>query len=197
MSRILIRPHWIVLAGLLSASAAWAADTPIGALTADGEVTMSSQSSTFTLQDQEYAYFSGDQVSTTEDATAVVRLSDGLEVSFVGSSAGHITSDGDAYTIELETGHIVVDADEGVDYRITHDGEAVARDQALDADDGPFVASVASAGDVQFYMPAQLDQGGAGAGAGLTGLQIGAILAIIAGGVFVVTDDDDDDGPSS
>lgn len=194
MTTILIRSRWIVLAGLLSASAAWAADTPMGALTAEGEVALTSQSSTFTLQDQEYAYFSGDQVATTEDATAVVRLTDGLEVSFVGSSTGHITSDGDAYTIELETGHIVVDAREGVDYRITHDGEPVARDQALDADDGPFVASVASAGDVQFYMPAQLDDDDRGAGAGLSGPQLAAILAIIGGTVYVIADDD---GPSS
>lgn len=197
MSRILTKSCWIALAGLLAGSAAWAADSPIGALTAEGKVTLTGQSASFTLQDQEYAYFSGDRISTDPDATARVRLSDGLDVTFIGSSGGRIASDGEAYTIELAKGHIVVDARDGVDYRITHDGQPVSRDQALDAEGGPFVASVAEPGSVQFYMPAQLDDDDGNGGPPLSGGQIATILTVLGGGVYFATEDDDDDGPSS
>lgn len=193
MRSILSKSCWIALAGLLSASVAWAAGSPIGALTADGEVSITNPSSTFTLKDQEYAYFSGDRVSTTGEATAAVRLSDGLNVTFVGTSAGRITTDGEAYTIALDEGHIVVDAADGVDYQITHDDEIVSSDNPLGAEDGPFVATVADSGDVQFYMPAQLD----GGGTGLTGGQIALIVGVLGGAAYFISEDDDDDEPSS
>ncbi len=197
MYKIRTKTCCFALAALMAASVAWAAGSPIGALTADGRVDITGQSSTFTLQDQEYAYFSGDRISTGEDATAAVRLTDGLAVTFIGASSGRITRDADTYSIDLEQGHIVVDAEESIDYRITHNGNPVPGGQSLDASNEPFVVSVPEQGDARFYMPAQLDNQDSDDDTGLTPLQIGALLAIIGGGTYYFLDDDDDEGPSS
>lgn len=186
----------IALAALMAASVTWAAGDPIGALTADGRVDVTGQSSTFTLQDQEYAYFSGDRITTDQDATAVVRLSGGLNVTFIGASSGRVARDADTYNIDLEAGHIVVDAGDGIGYRITHNGDPVPGGQSLEASDEPFVVSVSEAGDARFYMPAQLDDG-ASEDTGLTRLQIASLLAIIGGATYYILDDDDDEDPSS
>lgn len=200
MSRILSKSCWIMLAGFLTATPAWAADSPIGALTADGKVSVTGQTSTFTLQDQEYAYFSGDAISTADDAKAVVSLSDGLDVTFVPSSEGRVINNDGTYTIELDQGHIVVDAEEGVDYQITHQGETVSADQPLKAGDGPFVASASESGDVQFYMPAQLDEDetrGSLAAQGWSAGQIAAAIAVLAAGGYFIVNEIDDEGSSS
>lgn len=200
MSRILSKSCWIILAALLTAFPTWAADSPIGALTAEGKVSVTGQTSTFTLQDQEYAYFSGDAISTADDAKAVVSLSDGLDVTFVPSSEGRVINDDGTYTIELDQGHIVVDAEEGVDYQITHQGETVSADQPLKAGDGPFVASASESGDVQFYMPAQLDEDetrGSLAAQGWSAGQIAAAIAVLAAGGYFIVNEIDDEGSSS
>jgi len=205
MSRILSKSCWIMLAGLITATPAWAADSPIGALTADGKVSVTGQTSTFTLQDQQYAYFSGDAISTADDAKAVVSLSDGLDVTFVPSSEGRIINDDGTYTIELDQGHIVVDAAQGVDYQITHEGKPVSADQPLEAAGEPFVASVSESGDVQFYMPAQLDDDDRGslsrmkgsmAEAGLSPETILIIAGIIGGAILIDNANDDEDSSS-
>jgi hypothetical protein len=190
----------IALAAVMAASVAWAAGDPIGALTADGRVDITGQSSTFTLQDQEYAYFSGDQISTGEDATAVVRLSDGLNVTFIGASSGRVTRDADTYHVDVVKGHIVMDAREGIDYLVTHNGDPIPGGESLDASDEPFVVSVPESGDARFYMPAQLDDDDGAAGGitgGLTSYQIAALLAIIGGAAYYIVDEDDEEGPSS
>lgn len=187
-----------VLAALMT-TVAWAADSPIGNLKAGGEVAIDAPNASFTLRNQEYAYFSGDGIQTARDAQAAVTLNDGLKVTFVASSKGHVSRQDGVYNIELEQGHILVDAESGVDYRISSNGEPVSPDQALDANEGPFVVSVAEAGDVQFYMPAQLDDDAEAAGwlrgslerAGVSAAKIAAIVAAITGAVIVVSDDDD------
>jgi len=203
MNKSLSRIRWIALAGLMTTVAAWAADSPIGSLAAQGKVSITGQASSFTLTDQEYAYFSGDKVSTDADARAMIRLSDGLDVALIGSTTGRITSRDGAYTIDIESGHALIKAAEGVDYQIVHNGNIVPRASRLDAADGPYVASVSNSGEVEFYMPAQLDSGAAAgslANAGLTATQIAAIVAAaVAGGYYIEKEviDDDDEGPSS
>lgn len=192
-----------IAAVLLTVTAVWADTSPIGTLKAQGKVAIQAPSSTLTLVDQEYAYFSDDGVRTDQGAQAEVGLNEGLKVTFVGAAEGSIARNDGVYSIDIRQGHIVVDAEPAVDYRIFHDGKAVSPDQALNASDEPFVVSVAEAGDVQFYMPAQLDDDDRAAGGlrgslartGISAGQIAAIIAAVAGTVYIVTHDDDE--PSS
>lgn len=187
-----------MLAALLTTTAAWADTSPIGTLKAQGKVTIEAPSSTFTLTDQEYAYFSGDAITTSPGAQAEVTLNDGLTITFIGDAAGSVSRNDGVYDIEIRQGPILVDAATGVGYRISHNGAPVSPDQALEPSNKPFVVSVAEAGEVQFYMPAQLDDEDEAAGglldSGLSATQIAAIIAAITGAVIIVSDDD---GPSS
>lgn len=188
---------------------ALAAQSPIGTLEVQGRATIHTPLSTFTLQDQEYAYFSGDRVETSKKAEAMVRLSDGLNITFVGTAKGAVSRRDDTYKIDLEQGHILVKAEKGVHYRIFHNGKPVSPDRTLAAADTPFVVSVADNGDVQFYMPAQLDQQNgqhkkAAAGlkgslrrAGVSAEEAAAILGALVTGGFTYITIRDDEGPSS
>ncbi len=207
MARAVRKSMWLVLLATLTGSA-WAAQSPIGMLKVQGSATITTPVSTFTLKNQEYAYFSGDQIKTSKGAEAVVSLSDGLNVTFVGQAQGGVSQQKGTYNIELQQGYILVKADKGINYQILHNGKPVSPDQALSASDAPFVVSVASTGEVQFYMPAQLDQGQESkkkkAAAGLKGSlqragvspgQIAAILgALVGAGTLILTSDK---GPSS
>lgn len=174
-----------------------AAETPIDAFTAHGQVKGGAPESRITLQYRVYAYFSNDSIHTGESAQANVLLNNGLRVTFTGSSKGQISVEEGTCEITLQQGHIVIDDEPCVDYRLSHKGKPIRSEKILNADDRPYVASVAGDGDVQFYMLAQLDdEEEAAAGlkdslerAGLTPARIAAIIAAI-GIAYEITDDD-------
>lgn len=198
MKNFLTQSTAFLLAAMLSATA-WAADEPIGALTVNGKATIAAGDSEFTLTDQEYAYFSGDVIDTAEDSQSVITTNDGLRVAFGQSSSAKITREDGVYTIDLVAGTMAVGAQEDTEYRLTRNGETVSGSEQYVAGDEPYVASVTpDENDVQFYMPAQLGEGG-GSLAGMSGAQIAGIIgAVVLGGVAIneVTQDDDE-GPSS
>ncbi|MDZ7841327.1 MAG: hypothetical protein U5R46_10995 [Gammaproteobacteria bacterium] len=198
INRILSKYAWLVLVLFLSPVAAFAeTQTPIGALTAEGRVTVATPDSRVTLQDQAYAYFANDSIHTGEGARAAVQLNNGLRVTFTGGATGQISVGEGAYVVALQQGDIVIDAEPGVDHRLTHDGKPVSAEQILNADGRPYVASVAEDGNVQFCMPAQLDDEDEAA-AGLknslerAGLSPGQIAAIIAAlwATYEIVDDE-------
>lgn len=197
MKQPLIRCGTFMLAAMLVATTAWAEESPIGTLKAQGSITIEAPNSSFTLEDQEYAYFSGDGILTGEGARAVVGLNEGLNVTFVGSTQGNVAQKNGVYHIELQQGHILVDAEPGVDYQIMSNGAPVAPDQSHQAGEGPFLVSVAESGAVRFYMPAQLDGPGVAAlleSAGLAAAEIAAVIGAAASGVVILNDDK---GPAS
>jgi len=202
MRQLLAATASLALTSFVSVTA-WAADSPIGALTAQGTVTIEAPASSFRLTDQEYAYFSSDRIQTGDDANAVLRLNDGLTVTLVGDTEASISRENGHYEIAIDRGHMLVDAEPGIEYGISHQGEPFSPDQKLTARDKPFIVAVANPGDVQFYMPAQLDEGAdeeelaawLTSNTGLTLGEIAAIIAAITGSVYVVTQDDA--GPSS
>jgi len=193
-AKVLRASAFLVLSILVSsiawAGSAWAGDQPIGTLTVKGQASITAGDSSFTLHDQEYAYFSGDRVETTDSAKALIATSQGLTVALDGSSVARLMRQNDVYTIDLQQGSMAVEAQPGVDYRLTRNGEAIAKGDRFVAGAEPYVATVTGNDDVELYMPAQLDAETERhsllwlLGAGATAI-----------GTFIVLDDDD--GPSS
>jgi len=194
MKNVFTKGASFLLVAVLSAAAS-AADAPIGALTVTGKAVISAGDATFTLTDQEYAYFSGDVIETAKDSQSVITTNDGLQVAFSQSSVASITQEGGVYTIDLTQGSMAVDGRQGSEYRLTRNGEPVAGADQYVAGDKPYVAAVAPGeNEVRFYMPAQMagdtkeDERGR--------LWIWVVTA--AGGAWVLASTlDDDDDPSS
>jgi hypothetical protein len=179
-----------IVAAVVSATA-WAGDSPIGALVVKGKATITAQDTSFTLEDQEYAYFSGDRVGTDPSSRAAVTTSDGLKLAFDQSTVASITRTDGVYTIDLEQGAMAVDAREGVEYELTKQGEAVPGGDKYTAGDQPYVVSVTEGDNAQFYMPAQLDQ--ESERRGILWWLLGGAAAVT--GTYYITKDDN--GPSS
>lgn len=210
-TRRLSKMRWFVLVAAAITTTAWCAQaqTPIGMLKVKGQATVHTPLTSFNLQDQDYAYFSGDRIETAKGAEAAVRLSDGLDITFLGEAKGAVSKQNDVYDIELAQGHILVQAAKGVHYRITHNGKPVSPGRKLSASDAPFLASVADNGDVQFYMPAQLDQQPNEKHkkhnaltkflkqTGVSSEEAAAIFGALATGGFTYITVRDDEGPSS
>lgn len=159
MKNALAKSAVIVISGLVAA-VAWAAEGPIGSLTIKGKATITAQESTFTLQDQEYAYFSNDRIETNDSSQALVVMTSGLKVALDASSAARILEKEGTYTIDLQQGSMAVDAPEGSDYRLAQNGEAISGSEKFAAKGEPYVVSVSDTDEARVYVPAQMEEEG-------------------------------------
>lgn len=123
MQRYLVR---LALFGLTAVAAISAADAEdvIGQLKAYGKVDIATPVSRFSLNNREYAYFSGDSIHTTGDSQAVVRLREGLDITFARGSKGRVSRKSGIYHIDVRQGRVSVHGKSGVAHRITHNGKS-------------------------------------------------------------------------
>lgn len=200
MVKRFVKQGLVALFAAVFLGSVWATQSPIGSLMVKGRVGIDVQGTTFTLVDQEYAYFSNDKITTDRDGQAVLTITEGLELTLINSSSARVDRAEDGYNIHIDEGVVLVNARADSVYRIFHKGDAVSPGQEITASNEPFIVTVSSADDkLEFYMPSQLETSdedeGAGwlkgslAKAGYTKEQIAAIVALLVSLGFIIADD--------
>ena len=136
----------------------WAADTPIGALKASGQATITAQGSSIRLNNENYAYFSGDKVRTAEGSRAVILL-DGMNVIFTESTGGRVSIADGIYEIDITEGRMTLDAGESIAYRVFSNGAPISSEtEPLPGGQPVLLTADSNGGEAQLYIPAQLSQ---------------------------------------